>query len=85
MRMLKLLGATLTYFSIFFKHRKKDARTLYNEPIALLCYIGRQITFTTAKSWGGTLSYRRLYGDVPQERGTFFKIIVYETIGISLG
>ena len=32
---------------------------------------------------GGTL-YNGLYGEAPPERGTFFKLQVYERVGISL-
>ena len=33
--------------------------------------------------WGGT-PYDGLYGEAPPERGTFFRLQVYERVGISL-
>ena len=33
---------------------------------------------------GGTPTYDGLYGEAPPERGTFFRLQVYERVGISL-
>ena len=34
------------------------------------------------EGWGGT-PYNGLYGEAPPERGTFFRLQVYERVGIS--
>ena len=33
---------------------------------------------------GGGIPYGALYGEAPPERGTFFRLQVHETVGISL-
>ena len=36
------------------------------------------------KAGGGDAPYNYLYGEVPPERGTFFRLQVYKRVGISL-
>ena len=36
-----------------------------------------------SKNPGGGTPYNGLYGDAPPERGTFFRLEVYERVGIS--
>ncbi len=41
-----------------------------------------EMTRVTPKPGGGGTPYNGLYGEAPPERGTFFRLKVYERVGI---
>ena len=45
-----------------------------------ICNPGSEV----AKHPGGSTPYDGLYGEAPPERGTYFRLQVYERVGISL-
>ena len=44
---------------------------------------GNFLKVTTLFPGGGGTPYNGLYGEAPPERGTFFRLQVYERVGIS--
>ena len=81
-------------FSKAFPHRSPRARWVFSprrshsligtntcKPVWRRAVIQKE---STSRVWGGSTPYDGLYGEAPPERGTFFRLQVYERVGKSV-